>query len=272
MWILNDPFAGGTHLPDITLIAPVFERGGELIGFAASRAHHADVGGPTPGGMPARSRRLDEEGVVIPPTAVERGTLEGLAERMRNPSQRLADLRAQRAANALGAERLTAMAAELGARRPARGHGRRPRLRRAPHPRGARPPRRRHRRGGRPARAAGGRGRHRAPGRRARRWRGARARLLRLQPAGTRQPQLPAAGDALRGPVRRPGAARSRRARLRGRPPAGSDQDRAGQRPRRAAPAPPSPRATSRPRVASPTWSSRRSPHSSTRPPRGRGR
>ncbi len=114
MWILNDPFAGGTHLPDITLIAPVFEHGGELIGFAASRAHHADVGGPTPGGMPARSRHLDEEGVVIPPTAVEEGTLRGLAERMRNPGQRLADLRAQRAANALGAERLAAMAHDLG--------------------------------------------------------------------------------------------------------------------------------------------------------------
>ncbi len=113
MWILNDPFAGGTHLPDITLIAPVFS-GGELIGFAASRAHHADVGGPTPGGMPAGSTRLEQEGVVIPPTAVGEGTLEQLAARMRNPPQRLADLRAQRAANALGCERLAAMAADLG--------------------------------------------------------------------------------------------------------------------------------------------------------------
>ncbi len=139
MWILNDPFAGGTHLPDITLISPVFERGGELIGFAASRAHHADVGGPTPGGMPARLAHLDEEGVVIPPTRVEDGTLEELAERMRNPGQRLADLRAQRAANALGAERLAALAADLGTAGAARGHGRGPRLRRAAHPRGARP-------------------------------------------------------------------------------------------------------------------------------------
>src|SRR4051812_46731721 len=66
LWILNDPYRGGTHLPDITLIAPVFGES-ELLGFAASRAHHADVGGPTPAGMPAYSTTLDEEGVVIPP-------------------------------------------------------------------------------------------------------------------------------------------------------------------------------------------------------------
>src|SRR6478609_8923765 len=68
-WILNDPYRGGTHLPDITLISPVFAEG-NLIGFAACRAHHADVGGATPGSMPANSTRLDEEGVVIPPTRV----------------------------------------------------------------------------------------------------------------------------------------------------------------------------------------------------------
>ena len=68
MWILNDPYQGGTHLPDITLISPIFTDD-ELLGFAASRAHHADVGGPTPAGMPADSTRLEDEGVVIPPTA-----------------------------------------------------------------------------------------------------------------------------------------------------------------------------------------------------------
>jgi len=52
-WILNDPFAGGTHLPDITVITPVFTDAGSLLGFAASRAHHADVGGRAPGSMPA---------------------------------------------------------------------------------------------------------------------------------------------------------------------------------------------------------------------------
>jgi N-methylhydantoinase B len=104
-WILNDPFAGGTHLPDITLIAPVFS-GSELVAYAAGRAHHADVGGPTPAGMPADSRRLEDEGEVIPPTRVGDADLRELAERMRNPAERLADLRAQRAANAVGAARL----------------------------------------------------------------------------------------------------------------------------------------------------------------------
>jgi N-methylhydantoinase B len=104
-WILNDPYRGGTHLPDITLISPVFVAG-ELLGFAASRAHHADVGGPTPGGMPANSRRLEEEGVVIPPTRADDATLERLANQMRSPRQRLADLRAQAAANRLGELRL----------------------------------------------------------------------------------------------------------------------------------------------------------------------
>src|SRR5437660_6529920 len=62
-WILNDPFAGGTHLPDITVITPIFLDGAdELIGFAASRAHHADVGGRVPGAMPADSGTLAEEG------------------------------------------------------------------------------------------------------------------------------------------------------------------------------------------------------------------
>src|SRR6478736_4341838 len=80
-WILNDPFQGGTHLPDITLVSPVFA-GERQIGFAASRAHHADVGGPTPGGMPADSRRLEEEGVVIPPTRADEDALQELASRM----------------------------------------------------------------------------------------------------------------------------------------------------------------------------------------------
>jgi N-methylhydantoinase B len=115
-WILNDPYRGGTHLPDITMIHPVFHDD-ELIGFTASRAHHADVGGPTPGSMPAASTRLEEEGVVIPPTRIEDGVLEGLAGQMRSPRQRLADLRAQRAANSIGAERLLGLLRRLGAER-----------------------------------------------------------------------------------------------------------------------------------------------------------
>jgi N-methylhydantoinase B len=113
-WILNDPYRGGTHLPDITLISPVFVAG-ELLGFAASRAHHADVGGPTPGSMPAFSRTLEEEGVVISPTVVTPETLESLAARMRAPRQRLADLRAQQAANSVGELRLGELCDRLGA-------------------------------------------------------------------------------------------------------------------------------------------------------------
>ncbi|HEV7771187.1 MAG TPA: hydantoinase B/oxoprolinase family protein [Solirubrobacterales bacterium] len=112
-WVLNDPYRGGTHLPDVTLISPVFVAG-ELLGFAASRAHHADVGGPTPGGMPADSRTLDEEGVVIPPTRADEAALADLAARMRSPRQRLADLRAQAAANRIGEQRLSALAERQG--------------------------------------------------------------------------------------------------------------------------------------------------------------
>jgi N-methylhydantoinase B len=112
-WILNDPYRGGTHLPDVTLISPVFVAG-EMLGFAASRAHHADIGGPSPAGMPARSRTLDEEGVVIPPTRVGDGRLEPLASQMRSPRQRLADLRAQAAANRIGELRLAELAERHG--------------------------------------------------------------------------------------------------------------------------------------------------------------
>jgi N-methylhydantoinase B len=112
-WILNDPYRGGTHLPDITLISPVFAAD-ELIGFAACRAHHADVGGPTPGSMPANSTVLEDEGVVIPPTRISPTVLDDLTARMRFPQQRLADLRAQEAANRIGAQRLGELAARHG--------------------------------------------------------------------------------------------------------------------------------------------------------------
>jgi N-methylhydantoinase B len=112
-WILNDPYQGGTHLPDITLISPVFADG-DLIGFAACRAHHADVGGPTPGSMPAGSKRLEDEGVAIPPTSADEETLRDLAARMRFPRQRHADLRAQQAANRVGALRLAELVSQHG--------------------------------------------------------------------------------------------------------------------------------------------------------------
>jgi N-methylhydantoinase B len=115
-WVLNDPFAGGTHLPDITVITPAFAAD-KLIGFAASRAHHADVGGRVPGSMPADSRCLSEEGVVISPRPLDEEAIEQLAASMRQPDERRADLRAQLAANATGARRLAELAARVGVAR-----------------------------------------------------------------------------------------------------------------------------------------------------------
>jgi N-methylhydantoinase B len=112
-WILNDPFAGGTHLPDITVITPVLSEG-ELLGFAASRAHHADVGGRIPGSMPADSRTLAEEGVVISPRPLTEQTITELVAQMRQPQERRADLRAQLAANRVGVLRMLELAARVG--------------------------------------------------------------------------------------------------------------------------------------------------------------
>jgi N-methylhydantoinase B len=107
VWILNDPFAGGTHLPDITLVSRT------ELGFAVTRAHHADVGGREPGSLPADSTTLEEEGVVIPPTRLDDAALESLVARMRNPEERRGDLRAQLSAHGLAERRV----AELSARR-----------------------------------------------------------------------------------------------------------------------------------------------------------
>ncbi len=107
-WVLNDPFRGGTHLPDITVVTPA-HADGRLLGFAASRAHHADVGGCRPGSMPADSTSLEQEGVVIAPRVLDDAAVDELAGRMRQPAQRRADLRAQLAANRAGVARLEAM-------------------------------------------------------------------------------------------------------------------------------------------------------------------
>jgi N-methylhydantoinase B len=112
-WILNDPYRGGTHLPDITVITPLFH-GNEPVGFAASRAHHADVGAAEPGSMPADSRSLEDEGVVIAPTRLDDEMLRELAGRMRGPRQREADLRAQLAAGRAGAARVEALIERFG--------------------------------------------------------------------------------------------------------------------------------------------------------------
>ena len=108
VWILNDPFAGGTHLPDITLVTRT------RVGFAVTRAHHADVGADEPGSLPAESSRLEEEGLVIPPTRLDDGVLEELVSRMRNPDERRGDLRAQLAAHRLAAGRLDELCARRG--------------------------------------------------------------------------------------------------------------------------------------------------------------
>lgn len=116
-WLINVPYAGGTHLPDLTVVSPVFVDGAQKPAFfACSRGHHADVGGITPGSMPAHSTRLDEEGVcfenfhlVRAGRLAERDLLAALAagpHPARDPGQNLADLLAQLAANAKGEREL----------------------------------------------------------------------------------------------------------------------------------------------------------------------
>ncbi len=116
-WFLNDPYSGGTHLPDITVVTPAFDGKGALLGFAANRAHHADVGGSVPGSMPADSSVLSEEGVVISPRILDAQAIDEVTAKMRQPAQRRADLRAQLAANRLGTARLTELAAARGSDR-----------------------------------------------------------------------------------------------------------------------------------------------------------
>ena len=113
-YILNDPYRGGTHLPDITVILPAFADD-QLVAFAASRAHHADVGGPTPGSMAADSRTLSDEGVVIAPRVLDEEAIGELVQQMRQPAQRRADLRAQLAAGRLGAQRVAELHHGVGA-------------------------------------------------------------------------------------------------------------------------------------------------------------
>jgi N-methylhydantoinase B len=108
VWILNDPYAGGTHLPDITTVSRT------EVGFAVTRAHHADVGGREPGSMPADSRTLEEEGVVIPPTRLDDAALAALVAQMRNPDERRGDLRAQLAAHRLAERRIAELCARRG--------------------------------------------------------------------------------------------------------------------------------------------------------------
>jgi N-methylhydantoinase B len=117
--LLNDPYRGGTHLPDITLVSPVFLENNDLLGFVASRAHHADIGGMTAGSMPI-ARELYQEGLIIPPLKFfEAGELNQavydlILANVRTPQEREGDLWAQVAANMRGALRLRELAARYG--------------------------------------------------------------------------------------------------------------------------------------------------------------
>jgi 5-oxoprolinase (ATP-hydrolysing) len=127
VYMLNDPYHGGTHLPDVTVISPVFDEAGqEILFYVGSRGHHADIGGTTPGSMPPDSVHIEQEGVLInnfklvdgadgllrEPEA--RALLNGARHPARNPDQNMADLRAQVAANQKGVEELRKMVAHFG--------------------------------------------------------------------------------------------------------------------------------------------------------------
>ena len=121
VFVLNDPFAGGTHLPDVTLVSPIAPDEA-IVGYAVSRAHHADVGGMAPGSMPAGARDIQQEGLRVPPTRLVAGgervdaVRDLLEANVRNPAQRRADLRAQLGANERGAERVGELLADHGER------------------------------------------------------------------------------------------------------------------------------------------------------------
>jgi N-methylhydantoinase B len=120
--IMNDPFQGGTHLPDITLVSPVYiggESQKDLVAFVASRAHHADIGGNSPGSMPV-AEEIYQEGLIIPPTKlINRGVLRQdlldlILVNVRTPTERLGDLHAQLAANRVGVERTSEFISKYG--------------------------------------------------------------------------------------------------------------------------------------------------------------
>lgn len=120
---LNDPYMGGTHLPDLTIVSAVGDKDGRLLGYVANRAHHADVGGAAPGSMPATATEIAMEGVRIPPVLIadSHGMRDDIvrliAANSRTPAERRGDLRAQFAANHVGANRLRELANRLGGRR-----------------------------------------------------------------------------------------------------------------------------------------------------------
>ena len=112
VFVVNDPYSGGTHLPDITLVSPIAPAGEGIVGYAVTRAHHSDVGGMRPGSMPSDSREIFQEGLVIPPVRLVQGgevledPLALILANVRTPEVRRGDLRAQIAANRLGERRV----------------------------------------------------------------------------------------------------------------------------------------------------------------------
>lgn len=117
---VNDPFSGGTHLNDLTIVRPVHV-GSRLVGWVGNRAHHADVGGEAPGSMPAHATTIQQEGIVVPPTVAARSGdwapefLEPFLAATRTPAERRGDLSAQIGANEAGARRLEALIESVGA-------------------------------------------------------------------------------------------------------------------------------------------------------------
>src|SRR5688500_8173182 len=108
--ILNDPFAGGAHLNDITPVAPGFaDDGVTLLGWAANRAHHADVGGMAPGSIPPEAVEIYQEGLRLPPVVLSPAVVDVLLANSRTPSERRGDLDAQIGANVVGVERLRSL-------------------------------------------------------------------------------------------------------------------------------------------------------------------
>jgi N-methylhydantoinase B/oxoprolinase/acetone carboxylase alpha subunit len=111
--VVNDPFAGGTHLNDVTLVTPCVVEG-EVVGWAANRAHHADVGGSAPGSIPADATEIFQEGLRLPPLRLTGEVRTVLLANSRTPVERAGDLDAQVGANVLGARRLAALVASAG--------------------------------------------------------------------------------------------------------------------------------------------------------------
>src|ERR671912_1272266 len=119
VFAINDPYSGGTHLPDVTLVSPVAYEG-EIIGYAVTRAHHSDIGGMRPGSMPSDSREIFQEGIIIPPVRLVRDgvyvadVMDLILANVRTAGLRRGDLRAQIAANNIAEARVSELIGRRG--------------------------------------------------------------------------------------------------------------------------------------------------------------